>query len=158
VYVLPPPVTVTSLSIATVKVGTGKKARKTAGLVLQFSDALNMTQAQSLAPYQLSMPGKDKRFGSATYNASTHTVTLITKQAFNKNQLQQLRVKSAFLTDAFGRPLDGNHDGQPGGDYVANLSKGKVTPLAVPRTTAAAVDAALQHMSVSASPIPRRRR
>jgi len=52
----------------------------------------------------------------------------------------------------------GNHDGQPGGDYVANLSKGKVTPLAVPRTTAAAVDAALQHMSVSASSIPRRRR
>ncbi len=168
VYVLPQPVTVTSLTIATVKVGTGKKAKKTTGLVLQFSSALNMTQAQSLAPYQLSMPGKDKKFGtkddkgvklgSAAYNATTHTVTLIPKQAFSKNQLQQLRVKSAFLTDAFGRPIDGNHDGQPGGDYVANLSKGKVTPLAVSGTTAAAVDAAMEQMSVTASPIPRRRR
>jgi hypothetical protein len=93
-------------------------------------------------------------------------VTLIPKQAFNKTQLQQLRVKSAFLTDSFGRPIDGNHDGQPGGDFVANLSKNKVTMLTTPQTqalavsarTAAAVDAALREMSVTASSVPRRRR
>ncbi len=168
VVILPPPVTVTSLTITTVKLGTGKKAKKTTGLVLQFSDALNMTQAQSLAPYQLSMLGKDKKFGtkddkgvklaSAIYNTTTHTVTLIPKQAFNKNQLQQLRVKSAFLTDTYGRPIDGNHVGQAGGDYVANLSKNKVTPLAVPRTMAAAVGILLQDRSFATSAAIRRRR
>ena len=64
VYVLPLPVTVKSLEIATVKIGTGKKAKKVTGLVLQFSGDLNPAQAKSLAPYQLTMPGKDKKFGT----------------------------------------------------------------------------------------------
>ena len=45
-------------------------------------------------------------------------MTLLPKQAFNKTQLQQLRVRSAFLSDTYGRAIDGNHDGQPGGDFV----------------------------------------
>jgi hypothetical protein len=78
--------------------------------------------------------------------------------------LKQLRVKSAFLTDSFGRPIDGNHDGQPGGDFSANLSKNKVTILAVPQAqavssrTAAAVDAVLRDMGVPAKPVARWRR
>jgi hypothetical protein len=125
------PVTVTSVRVATVKQGTGKKAKSTTGLVLQFSDALNPVQAQSLAPYQLVTAGKDKIFGtkddmsvklaSANYNASAHQVTLVPKQAFNRTQLQRLRVRAALLSDSLGRSIDGNHDGQPGGDFVARF-------------------------------------
>jgi hypothetical protein len=110
------------------------------------------------------MPGTDKKFGtrddknvtlaSAAYNRIAHTVTLITKQAFNKSQLKQLRVKTSFLTDTIRRAIDGNHDGEPGGDFVATLSKNKVTRLATPqarpaaRNASAAVDRVLQEASV----------
>jgi RHS repeat-associated protein len=143
----PPLDVVTSLRVATVKVGTGKKAKSATGLVLQFSEAVNAAQAQNLAAYQLSMAGKDKKFGtkddkivplaSATYNATAHTVTLIPRQAFNKTQLQQLRVKAPFLHDSLGRVIDGNHDGQPSGDFVATV-KGKavtVAASAIPKST-----------------------
>ena len=119
-------VNVTSLRVATVKNGTGRRARNVTGIVLQFSGALNPAQAQNLAAYQLVTPGRDKKFGtrddkrvalaSARYDGSTHTVTLIPKQAFNKMQLQQLTVESALL-------------GQPGGDFVATL-KGKSVTIA----------------------------
>jgi hypothetical protein len=132
-----PPVTVTSLRVATVKIGTGRRARNVTGLVLQFSDALKPAQAQNLAAYQLVMAGRDKKFGtrddkrvalaSARYDGSAHTVTLIPKQAFNEMQLQQLTVKSALLRDSLGRLIDGNDDGQPGGDFVATLNGTSVT-------------------------------
>jgi hypothetical protein len=83
------------------------------------------------------MAGRDKKFGtrddknvklaSTTYNASAYTVTLIPKQALNKTQLQQLRIRPVSLTDSFGRPIDGNHDGQPGGNAVALLKRRGVT-------------------------------
>jgi hypothetical protein len=119
-------VNVTSLRVATVKIGTGPMARNVTGIVLQFSDALNPAQARNLAAYQLVTPGRDKKFGtrddkrvalaSARYDGSTHTVTLIPKQAFNKMQLQQLTVESALL-------------GLPGADFVATL-KGKSVTIA----------------------------
>jgi hypothetical protein len=36
----------------------------------------------------------------------------------------ELRISAAGILDASGRPLDGNGDGQPGGDYVALLTRG----------------------------------
>ena len=61
------------------------------------------------------------------------------------------------LTDALGRPIDGNDDGQHGGDYVATFSKSGVTIAAVESahtsarttTTAAAVDALLVRNELS---------
>jgi hypothetical protein len=142
-----PPVIVTSLRVATVKNGTGRRARNVTGLVLQFSDTLNPAQAQNLADYQLAMTGRDKKFGtrddkrvalaSARYDGSAHTVTLIPKQAFNEMQLQQLTVKSALLRDSLGRLIDGNDDGQPGGDFVATLKGKSVTIAAKAAATAA---------------------
>src|SRR5262249_53726449 len=135
----PPLVRVKSLRVATVQVGTRKKPKRTTGLVVQLTGAVNRGGAQALAAYQLVMAGRDKRFGtrddkrvalaSARYDAVAHTATLIPKTAFNTTQLQQLRVKSALLTDSLGRPIDGNHDGQPGGDFVATL-KGKSITIA----------------------------
>ena len=77
---------------------------------------------------------------------------------------EQGRISHTTGRDTFGRAIDGDHDGQPGGDFTANLSKGKVTMLlatqakAAPRTTGAAVDMVLQEASFAASPQLRRRR
>jgi hypothetical protein len=154
---MPAPVVVTSLRVATVKVGTGKKAKSMAGIVLQFSGALNVTQAKSLAPYQLIMAGKDKKFGTkddkkvalsqAIYNAKAYTVSIVPKQALNKTQLQQLRVKAALLSDTYGRPIDGNHDGQPGGDLVATIKGKSVT---IQNTTQAQAESRLTAMAIDA--------
>ena len=54
---------------------------------------------------------------------------------------------AADLTDAQGRALDGNDDGQPGGNYVAIVTKNGVTPAAVAAPAivmARAVDAAIE--------------
>ena len=92
---------------------------------------------------------KNVPLSSALYNSSANTVTLIPRSKLNVAQPMQLRITASSLTDTYGRLLDGNHDGQPGGDFVANLSKNKVTILlaaqanAAPRTPAATIDAAL---------------
>ena len=147
-----------SSGYGTVKLGTGKKAKKTTGLVLQFSGALNPTQANSLAAFHL-LSGKVKKghttysknvpLKSAIYNASAHTISLVPKGKLNKAQPEQLRITASLLTDSLGRPIDGNHDGQPGGDFVANLSKKSVTILsaiqarAMPRRLTTTVNAAI---------------
>lgn len=75
VYVLPQPVTVTSLTIATVTVGTGKKAKKTTGLVLHFSDDLNAAQAGRIFGHALSTGGD--RWSERTYCVSaTHEMRM----------------------------------------------------------------------------------
>jgi hypothetical protein len=43
-----------------------------------------------------------------------------------------LIVKAALVTDTLGRQIDGNNDGQPGGDYIATLNRTRVTPGGLP--------------------------
>jgi hypothetical protein len=51
-------------------------------------------------------------------------VTLIPrKQPVSLKAPLQLTITAAGLPDTSGRPIDGNGDGQPGGNYVATLSK-----------------------------------
>ena len=50
------------------------------------------------------------------------------------NKMMQLTINSSLILDAQGRQLDGNHDGQPGGNFVATLDRGGVINMA--RTTA----------------------
>ena len=137
---LPPPVTVTALHVTTeaIKVGTGKKAKpkKETVLELQLSGALS--GAGNLAAYQL-LAGKTRKhlttfnkpvpLAAADYSASATawSVTLIPASKLNLSQPEQLRITAADLTDAFGRPLDGADNGQPGSDFVATLSKNGVT-------------------------------
>jgi RHS repeat-associated protein len=134
IVAIPPPVTVTSVSFATidVKLGKGKRARTKAERVLdvQFSGAL--TGAGNLGAYQL-LAGKTRKhvtkfknpvpLSSATFNPSTFTVMLAPKKPFNLSEPEQLRITAADLTDSFGRSLDGNDDGKPGANFVATLSK-----------------------------------
>jgi hypothetical protein len=42
-------------------------------------------------------------------------------------QTDRLQIIAADLTDALGRPLDGNDDAQPGGNYTATFSRSGVT-------------------------------
>jgi len=50
----------------------------------------------------------------------------------NLSQSDRIQIIAADLTDAYGRPLDGNDDGVPGGNYVAIVTKHGATPAAVP--------------------------
>ena len=45
----------------------------------------------------------------------------------------QLRITASAIHDAAGQQLDGNGDGQPGGDYVALLARGGAQPQVVRR-------------------------
>jgi hypothetical protein len=149
-------VTVESLRVETVKVGSRKKAKSTTELLLQFSGALNAGAAQNLGVYHLDQASRTKKGGtkynkpvalaSVSYNASTDTVTLLARSKLNLAQPEELRSTAAQLPDVHGRPLDGNDDGRPGGDFVALLTKSgvKIESIATPSTlTAKAVDALL---------------
>ena len=158
----PPLVTVSSVHVATIKAGKGKKAKSTTGLLIQFSGELNSARAQSLAAYKLVTAGKDKKFGtkddksvklsSAQYNAAARTVTLIPKSSLNKTQLMEIVLSGGQLTDTLGREIDGNHDGQPGGNSTATI-KGKTvsiaTAKALARLSASAVDHVLGAIRIS---------
>jgi hypothetical protein len=128
---LPPvaSVTVQSALWQTITLSRRKTARV---LVVRFSGPLGPGAGQELAAYQLVAAGKDKKLGthddktvplaSAAYNPSADTVTL-TPRGQVPNQPLQLTINAAEVLDAEGRPIDGNRDGQPGGNLVAPLSK-----------------------------------
>ena len=89
---------------------------------------------------------KPVALASVSYNSSTDTVTLLAKSKLNLAKPEELRITASQLPDVYGRPLDGNDDGQPGGDFVALLTKSgvKIESIATPSTlTAKAVDALL---------------
>ncbi len=113
------------------------KRKTTTVIVIQFSGALNPLTAQSLASYALTTEVITKKHGTtlgkafpiskAVYSASTDTVTLTTKKALVVNPPLQLRVNGSSVLDSLGRPIDGNDDGQAGGNFLATLSKKGVT-------------------------------
>jgi hypothetical protein len=53
----------------------------------------------------------------------TSTVSLVPATKPNLSQTDRLEIVAADLTDAPGRPLDGNDDGQPGGKFAATFGK-----------------------------------
>ena len=84
---------------------------------------------------------------SAVYTGSNNQVTLTPRGTLNLTKPEELIVNAALVTDALGRPIDGNDDGQPGGDYIATISGSRVTagglPLARTREQPADVPAAI---------------
>ena len=95
-----------------------------------------------LAAYHLSTAGKDKKFGTkddkplaialATYDWSAHSVTLTPRGKVPNGSLR-LAITATGLLDAQRRPLDGNRDGQPGGDFQAILVKSGISLASVGR-------------------------
>ena len=144
-----------------VKVGNGKRARTKSETVLDIQFSGLVAGAGDLAAYQLSsittkkakkMPVtsyKPIRLTSAVPASSpmTSMVSLLPATKPNLSHSDRIEIIAADLTDAYGRPLDGNDDGVPGGNYVAIVTKNGVTPAAVaaPATVMArAVDAVIE--------------
>ena len=111
-----------------------KKTKTAYEIVIAFSGALNSVSADNLANYHLAAPGKGKKskaysknigLKSAVYGPIPGEVTLQLKGKLALTPPPQLRITASGMLDGTGRPLDGNRDGQPGGDYVALLTKEK---------------------------------
>jgi hypothetical protein len=140
-------------------------AQQVTKILVTFSGAVNMAEADSIKTYRLATPGTKgsytaKNAGiiklkSAVYNKSSNTVTLTPTKPFALTKPVQLLVYgtgASGLQDAKGRLIDGDHNGTAGGNAVAILSSGSVSlaALALGSTGApksaktAAVDALLE--------------
>jgi hypothetical protein len=152
--VIAPPATVESVSIQTRKIGK----KNTQVIVLQFNEALNAIDAESIATYSLETVAKTRKqkpkpvgLAQAIYSASARsfTVTLITRKRLTLSQPLELTIYAEALLDALGRPLDGNDSGQPGTNFVATLTRAGTTinslapESAAARLSAPAVDVLL---------------
>ena len=83
-----------------------------------------------LGDYQLATVVKAKKAGghagkavaliSATYDPSGHTVTLTPRGKVPASSLQ-LTIIAVKTLDAEGHPIDGDHDGQTGGNFQTTL-------------------------------------
>jgi hypothetical protein len=124
----PPLVTVTNAAISR------NKKHQVTQVTVDFSGAVNSAEASSVATYRLATAGKKGSFDaknagiiklkSAAYNAAANEVMLTPKKPFALTKAVQLRVNGlapSGLLDTLGRLIDGNHDGQAGGNAVALL-------------------------------------
>ncbi len=130
ISVSPPLVTLTN-------VATVVKRHKVTRIVLTFSGSFESVLASQKGLYSLVIAGKKGLFtaknamiikvNKAQYSAasSPDTVTLTPKTTFMLSKPVELTVKS--MRDSLGRLIDGNDDGQPGGNAVAVLMKSGVT-------------------------------
>ena len=54
---------------------------------------------------------------------TTTAVNLVLAAKPNLGQTDELQITAADLTDSLGRALDGNDDGQPGGNFIGTITK-----------------------------------
>ena len=104
-------------------------------LAVTFSGALNRSSARNRNHYWLVLPGRDEILGTpddrririraATYSRPTHSVRLVASRPIPARQTFALVVSGSItgpaVRDLAQRPIDGDGDGQPGGDFVAVL-------------------------------------
>jgi hypothetical protein len=127
----PPPLPL--VSVTSVGFVRNKKHLVTS-ITVEFSGALNVTEADSLATYRLATAGKHGSFNaknagivklkSAVFVAGLNEVILTPRKPFALTKPVQLRINGlppSGLQDTLGRLIDGNHDGQAGGNAVAML-------------------------------------
>jgi hypothetical protein len=131
IAVIPPPATVSSVSVQNESVAHHKTSPV---VVIAFTAPLSATAAANLASYTLQTVAQGKAHKSkgialarSLYNPATNTVTLVTRSKLILQPPVQLQINASNLTDALGRPLDGNDDGQPGANFVVTLRKGGVS-------------------------------
>ncbi len=125
--VIPAPVSLVSVSIESVRLGTSKKTTQV--VVLQFSGALNAGAATSISSYSLvKVPaGKTQKSQpvpllQSRYNAATNAVMLITRRLLDSyGRPLKLTCNTARLLDSYGHPLSG--------DRVATLRKSRSASL-----------------------------
>ena len=100
-----------------------------------FGSDLDPARAEDVRSYALIAPGRDGRLGTrddvpvpiaASYDAATRVVTLVSRSRRGSSQPAFLRIRSGGvfgLTDTQGRPLDGERDGLPGGEFRVRLRR-----------------------------------
>ena len=123
-------------------VATTQKKHKVTSIVLTFSGGLESSLAQSKALYRLVIAGKRGSFTAKNaktvkvrnvqYNAalSPDTVTIVPTTPFALSKQVEFIIYGlppSGLEDGEGRFIDGNKDGQPGGNAIAILSKAGAT-------------------------------
>jgi hypothetical protein len=131
------------VTVSSVQLVTNRKHQVTEILV-GFNGALNAAEAQDLGIYHLTVAGKHGSFTArnaraiklkgAVYNPANDTVALFTRKPFSLKKKVQLLVNGtppSGLQDSSNRPIDGDGNGQPGGNAVRVLSRGGVSLAAV---------------------------
>jgi hypothetical protein len=129
----PPPVTLSQVQPVFNKKHLVSEIRVT------FSGAVDAPEAQETGVYRLVTPGKHGSFtaknagsvklGSAAYDAASDSVTLTPKRAFSLSKPVELTINGdppSGLQDTFGRLIDGDGNGTPGGNAAAVLRRGGV--------------------------------
>jgi plastocyanin len=132
----PPPTLVTVTSIVPVF----NKKHQVIGIDVVLSGLVDSTEAQSRIIYQLFLSGKNKVFvakkakhiavKAASYSPATNTIVITPKKPFALAKPVQLLISGGppvGLQDSLGRFIDGDRNGQPGGNEVAVISKTGVT-------------------------------
>ena len=100
-------------------------------IIVDFSGAVDASEAESVATYRLATAGKKGSFTaknatvlklkSAAYDAALDEVTLTPKRAFALTKPVELTVDGQSLQDNAGQPIDGSDDGQAGSNFVTIL-------------------------------------
>jgi cyclophilin family peptidyl-prolyl cis-trans isomerase len=105
-------------------------------VIMFFSGALDMTEADKKTTYRLTTQGKDGSYTArnariiqvrkAVYSAAGDSVTLKPAAPFSLRKSVQLLIHGTApggLQDSLGRYIDGADNGQPGSDAIAILSR-----------------------------------
>jgi ELWxxDGT repeat protein len=103
-------------------------------IVLTLNGPLDPTVASNGSQYSLFAVGPRRRRGpqillpvalrAPSYDAAHGTITLAPINRLKASKTYQLGVSG--LVDTFGRPFDGDRNGQPGGNFSATLAHGSV--------------------------------
>ena len=140
-----PLVTVSDVQWTTEKL-TRKKSIKV--LEVTFSGALDADDADDVAAYVLDAATHSKKLGTlfnkpVPFSKASYTPNTVTLTPKGKipTQEMQLTINASLVLDAEGRQIDGNDDGQPGGNYVRLLNSQGVIGLALPSVRASRVSA-----------------
>ena len=154
---------VTGLGWQSIRAGRKKSVTV---LDVTYSGALDAADATNLDAYSLKAALGKKRhshgfllpylFESASFAPATNTVQLRPILKIPKNTLMQLTINGSRIHDTTGRQLDGNGDGQAGGNFVGTLTSGGGSSMARAmvdsrsgRETGAAIDALMTDESLA---------
>jgi hypothetical protein len=123
-------VTITNVRLVT------NKSHKVTQILVTFSGAVIVAEADCTATYRLASAGGKGSFTarnakliklcSVVFAAATDTVTLTRRAPFALSKPVQLIINGtlpAGLQDALGRLIDGDRDGQPGGNTVVGFRR-----------------------------------
>jgi hypothetical protein len=110
-------------------------------ILVHFSGAVNANQADQTSIYRLALPGRKGSYTArnapiiklkkAVYDPLGHTATLQlrTPLILSRKKVQLLinGLPPSGLTDSLDRLIDGDHNGTPGGNAIAYLSRSGVS-------------------------------